>query len=145
MRLLVPGKIIVLNVITVEIPRRIVNMIQPGSIVVFVNDTDVEKTDVLKKNIKRINAYVERAKVVHLAQVLNSEDEIIRSTDVKKVQELTKSLGVNNFKADFCRMKATDCRNALERHYFDISLLWIKEPPKIFHFVEQGGELIKIR
>ena len=40
-----PGKIKVHNIIMEEIPRREVNMIQAGTTVVFVYDTDVDKTD----------------------------------------------------------------------------------------------------
>lgn len=143
-RLLVPGKVTLHNIIQDEIPRRTVNMILPGTTVVFVYDTDVRKTDVLMKNIHRIQNYVGEVRILHLAQVLNFEDEIVRATDVKRPQELTKSTGVSNFKTDFCRMKVADCRNALERHHLDISMLWIREPPETFSFVRQGGEELKI-
>ena len=49
-------------------------------------------------------------------QVLNSEDEVVRCTDVRTAMELTKSGSVKNFKTDFCKMKAKDCRSMLERH-----------------------------
>lgn len=143
LRRLVPGKVVVLNIITEEIPRRTVNMIQQGTVVAFVYDTDVEKTDILLKNIRRVKEYVGQVKILHLAQVLNFEDEIVRSTDVKKAQELTKSTGVNKFKADFCRMKVPDCRSALERHHIDVSKLWCKEPPEKFYFIKQGGQALK--
>ena len=49
-----PGKIKVHNIIQEEIPRRDVNMIKEGTRVVFVFDTDVEKTDILLKNIAHV-------------------------------------------------------------------------------------------
>jgi len=49
-------------------------------------------------------------------QVLNLEDELVRCTDVRTAMELTKSGSVKNFKTDFCKMKAKDCRSMLERH-----------------------------
>ena len=49
-------------------------------------------------------------------QVLNLEDELVRCTDVRTAMELTKSGRVKNFKTDFCKMKAKDCRSMLERH-----------------------------
>lgn len=143
-RLLTPGKVSIFNIIKDEIPRREVNMIKAGTTVVFVFDTDVEKTDVLLKNIAYLKKYVSQIKVVFLAQVLDFEDEISRATDVKKAQEITKSKTVSDFKTDFCRLKVEECRNALERHHIDVSILWTKNPPEKFSFVEQNGGLIKL-
>ena len=143
-RLITPGKVNVLNVVTDVIPRREVNMIKAGTTVVFVFDTDVEKTDLLLKNISYVNKYASQVKVVMLAQVLNFEDEIVRATDVKKAQEFTKSNSVSAFKSDFCRMKVEECRKALERHHIDVTVLWTKKPSGKFSFIEQNGEAIKL-
>lgn len=61
-----------------------------------------------------------------------------------KAQELTKSKSVSGFKNDFCRLKVEECRNVLERHHIDVSVLWTKTPPEKFSFVEQNGESIKL-
>ncbi len=143
-RRLTPGKVKDHNIIQKEIPRREVNMIGQGTTVVFVYDTDVEKTDMLMKNIEHVMKYAAQTKIVHMAQVRNFEDEIVRSTDVKKVQDLTRSKSVSDFKTDFCRMKIQECRNALERHHLDISILWSKKPPKAFDSVKQGGDTVKL-
>ncbi len=120
-------------------------MIMSGTTVVFAFDTDVEKTDVLKKNVDRVKRYAEQIKIVYLAQVLNFEDEIIRATDVKRVRDLTRSESVSEFKSDFCRMKPTDCRSSLERHHFDNSKIWVTVPPAGFGFVQQNGDTIKTK
>ncbi len=143
-RLLTPGKVNVHNVVQDVIPRRVVNMIKVGTTVVFAFDTDVEKTDVLLKNIVYMKKYATQVKIVLLAQVLNFEDEIARATDVKKAQELTKSRTVSDFKSDFCRLKVEECRRALERHHLDVSVLWTKNPPGDFSFIEQNGDTIKL-
>lgn len=143
-RLLTPGKVNVHNVIQDELPRRVVNMIHAATMVVFVFDTDVERTDVLLKNITYVKKYVSQVKVINLVQVLNFEDEIARATDVKKAQEITKSLSVSEFKADFCKFKTEECRNALKRHHLDVSALWTKNPPEVFSFIDQGGDKIKL-
>ena len=143
-RLIMPGKVHVHNVIQEEIPRRLVIMIQAGSNVVFVFDTDVEKTDILKKNIGYVKRYASRITILNLVQVLNFEDEIVRATDVRRAQDLTKSSGVSEFKSAFCRMNHESCRNALTRHHFDIRQLWIKDPPSSFSFIEQCGDNIKL-
>ena len=59
---------------------------------VLVFDTDVEKTDILQKNIDYLKKYASQVKVVNLAQVMNFEDEIARAADARKAQGLTKSL-----------------------------------------------------
>ena len=82
--LLTPGKVNVLNPIQALIPRSAITGLSPGTEVVFVFDTDVEKTDILLKNIQHVKDYVSQVKVVNLAQVLNFEDEIVRATDLKK-------------------------------------------------------------
>ena len=143
-RLLTPGKVNVYNVIQDELPRRVVSMIQAGTMVVLVFDTDVIKTDILQKNIDHLKKYASQVKVINLAQVINFEDEIARATDVKKAQDLTKSRSVSEFKTAFCKFKDEECRNALNRHHLDVSQLWIKSPPEEFSFVKQGGDSIKL-
>ena len=143
-RLVIPGKVKVFNVIKNEIPRREVNMIQSGTIVVFVFDTDVKKTDILLKNITYVKKYVSQVKIVLLAQVLNFEDEIARAKDVKEAKEITKSRSVRNFKTDFCKLKTEECRNTLNRHNIDVEVLWSKIPPDCFSFIEQNGKIIKL-
>ena len=141
---IIPGKVKVHNTIQDEIPRREVNMIQPGTMVVFVFDTDVEKTETPIRNIRHIKQYASQVRIIHLAQVMNFEDELVRATDVKRVQDLTRSNSVDDFKSDFCKMKPEECRNALERHHLEVSMLWNVQPPTAFGFVEQNGKNVKI-
>ena len=76
-------------------------------------------------------------------QVLNLEDELVRCTDVRTAMELTKSGSVKNFKTDFCKMKAKDCRSMLERHKLDYAHLWMTKTPETFNFVENNSFQIK--
>ena len=110
---------------------------------VFVFDTDVVITTHLKKNIEFLKTKCSRIEVLTIPQVSNFEDEIISSTDVTKTQDLTKCKTVDNFKKAVNKMKATEFRNALQRHKFDIKLLWTRKPPKSFSFVSQDGDKIK--
>ena len=143
-RRLIPGKVFVFNVIQNELPRREILKIETGMTVVFVFDTDKEETDVLKENIRRVKKYVERVKVVTIAEVRTFEDELVRATDLKKPEDLTKSKNVSDFKRDFHQMKTQACRDALERHKMDVSKLWEKSAPKPFDFIEQRGKTVKI-
>lgn len=138
--LILPGKVIVHNVIQNYIPRSRYLSIPPESKVVFVFDTDVPTTDCLKKNIEYISKYCKKAKLVFLPQVLNFEDEIVRCTDVSDVKEITKSKSKSNFKGDFCKL--TDARSTLISHKLNVADLWSQNPPKPFTFVN-NSKLIK--
>ena len=140
----IPGKVRVFNLIQNRFPNSLLLAIQPGTTVVLVFDTDVPKADVLRENIKLLKRYCVRIKLIHLGQVLNLEDELVRCTDAKAIAELTKSEGTQKFKTDFCRMKSADCRAMLERHHIDVSRLWTTALPNTFQAIEQNGIQIKV-
>ena len=141
---LIPGKVRVYNVIQKLIPKSQLLMIQPGTMVTFVFDTDVPVTGFLKKNIELLGKYCGRVKIVYLPQVMNLEDELVRCSDVKTAGELTKSRGKKNFKADFCRLKVQESRNTLERHHLEVTRLWTTKVPEHFAFVKGNSELVKM-
>ena len=84
-----------------------------------------------------------KVEIVTVLQVLSFEDEIVRSTDVVRAQELTRSKTVGDFKSAVNRMKEKDFRSALVRHKLDIGKLWSQKPPQGFDFVRQDAEKIK--
>lgn len=141
---LISGKIKVFNVVQDLIPKSQILSIQSGTIIVFVFDTDVKQTIKLKKNIELLKRYCSKLKIVFLPQVLNLEDELVRSSDVKTVIELTKSGSIKNFKTDFCKMKSQDCRAMLEHHMLDCSKLWTTKPSDVFAFIERNSSQIKM-
>ena len=140
---LIPGSIIVHNVVQKTIPKAYVASFGRNSFVAIVFDTDIPQTDILKENISLLKKHCAGVRLIYLAQVLNFEDEITRATDVKSAADLTRSPNVRTFKSDFVRMKIKDCRNALERDHFEVKNLWIKQPPTPFDFFEQNGHCIK--
>ena len=141
---ILPGKSKKLNVVQNIIPKSILLGIKPDTNVVLVFDTDVTTNmDVVKKNIENIKKYCRGVKIINLLQVKNLEDELVRSTDIKTVMELTKSKSISNFKADFLKMKDEQCRNTLERHKIDVTQLWITKAPGEFDFIERNSDLIK--
>ena len=143
---LMPGKVKVYNVIQKLIPKSQLLSIQPKTTVALVFDTDVADRRYLDKNIELIKKHCVNVNAVNLMQVMDFEDEIVRSTDVGRAQDLTKSRSVSNFKTDFCRMKVNDCRSLMERHQFDIKKMWTTEPPTAFMDLKQESyrELIVI-
>ena len=142
---LIAGKIKVFNVVQNIIPKSQMLSIQPGTTVVLVFDTDVPRSVNLNKNVELLKRYCGRLKIVYLAQVMNLEDELVRCSDVKAAAELTKSAGTKNFKTDFCRMSAKDCRSMLDRHHLNIARLWTTAPPDEFDSITLNGESIKIK
>lgn len=139
--LIVPGRVKVFNAISRELTKSMLVTISSGTTVVFVFDTDVEITEHLKKNIKLVSTYCTGVKVVCLPQVFNLEDELVRCTDVSKVQELTGSKSLNDFKRDFCAI--TNCRVVLTRHQLDVLRLWTQNVPEVFAFLPVNGAEIK--
>ena len=136
------GRVKVLNVINSLIPRSQLITIQPGTIVVFVFDTDVEITDYLKQNIELVSKYCAKTKVVFLPQVRNLEDELVRCTDIKTITELTRSKSTKDFKRDFCAL--SNCRDTLNKHQIDVLKLWGQNPPEVFSFLPSNSGLVKI-
>ena len=140
-----PGSVKKFNVIQNEIPASKLMSFDPGSRVVLVFDTDKEVTEHLKKNIEMLNKVCSKVEVLTIAQVLNFEDEMVRSTDISKAQDLTKSETVSDMKRAVNRMKDSEFRQALKRHKFDLSKLWTKKLPKAFSFIRQQAEQIIIK
>ena len=141
--LLINGKVKKFNAITEELTNSKHITISPGSRVVLVFDTDVVLTAHLKKNIELLKTKCSRIEVLTIPQISKFEDEITNSTDVNKAQELTKSKTVDDFRKAVNKMTAVEFRNALQRHKFDVKVLWTKKHPKQFSFVSQDSDKIK--
>jgi hypothetical protein len=132
-----PGKVRVFNVIQDVLSKSHLYPIKEG-LVVFVFDSDVPKTNLLKQNIDMVKRIcpAKSVKLVFLVQVMNLEDELLRATNIKKITELTNSKSEKDFKSDFIALK--DCRGALVRHEFDIRKMWNQTVSEPFTFVRQG-------
>lgn len=141
---ILPGKAKKFNVIQNLLPKSILVGIKPGSIVVLVFDTDVSTNlSVVKKNIENITKYCRGVKLVYLLQVKNLEDELVRCTDIQSIIDLTKSKSLRNFKTDFKRLKATECRRILERHNIGVGQLWTTKASDSFKFAKRNSAEIK--
>lgn len=142
--LLIPGKIKKFNVIQDELKTSHLVTYPPGCMVVLVFDTDNELTSHLKKNIESLKKRCSGVKVLTIPQVLNFEDEIVRSTDVNKAPELTKSPSVSEFKTAVNKTKEAEFRKLLVRHNFDLKKIWVKTPSDPFNFVSQDSDELKL-
>lgn len=134
--LIIPGKIEVFNVLTRRITKSKVTTIKPESIVVMVFDTDQNyDMSILKDNCKILEQYLKKPNIKMLIQVKNLEDELIRSTDIRTIRDLTDSRSNSDFKADF--IKSRSCLALLEKHHFDLNKMWKQEPTGSFAELKQ--------
>ena len=76
-------------------------VLSEGTILIFVFDTDSGNIDILNENIKKAKKSSRVKKVYCITQVKNIEDELIRSTDIKRIEELLSSKSKTDFKRDF--------------------------------------------
>lgn len=142
MRLIQPGKIQVLNVVQERLTDLRLRALSNNTILVFVFDTDTQNTSILIENIEKATDNPNIKSILCITQVKNIEDEIVRSTDISKIEELLNSTSKTNFKSDFIREKRL--KQKLLEHSFDVGKIWIKNPEKPFDFVTNEAERIKI-
>lgn len=136
------GNIRISNPLNQEIAEGFLRSIPKNSIIILIFDTDVNKIDMLEKNIKKINKFSNINDIIFVKQVKNFEDEIINSTDIKDVKELFNSKSISEFKKDF--LKANNVLRKLKEKNFKIDKIWIKEDD-IYIKYENGGKRIKIK
>ncbi len=108
---------------------------------IFVFDTDIDNVDVLNENFKKSKKSLRVKDVYCITQVKHLEDELIRSTDIKRIEDLLKSKSKSDFKRDFNNEK--NLKQKLEAHSFDLNKLWCKEPQGVFKNIVNEGRAVK--
>ncbi len=116
-------------------------VLSKDTILVFVFDTDTDNIDVLRKNINKANKASNIKAVRLITQVKNIEDELVRSTNIKRIEELLNSRSKTDFKRDFIRER--HLKQKLEAKGFDIGLLWCKEPTGVFVGIKNDAVVLK--
>lgn len=74
-------------------------------------------------------------------QVKNLKDELIRSTDVKRIRDLIGCRSDSDFKRDFIKEKRLIAK--LREHSFDIDKMWVTSPDIEYTVFQCAGEKIK--
>jgi hypothetical protein len=141
MQLIVPGKVNKLNVIQDKISRARLMNLRPETSVVLIFDTDTSSVNVLKENIEILKSTASVQSVICVTQVMNLEDEFIRSCDIKNIRELTGSKTDSEYKHDL--ITASNLAVLLKKHGFDIKKFWIKEATGIFAEFKNESNLVK--
>lgn len=136
------GKVQRLNVIEQKISRaRLINM-RANTIVVLVFDTDTGNTDILNENIKVLKACSTVLQIITIPQVLNLEDELVRSCAIRRIKDLLGSRSNGDFKKDL--IKVTNLSAKLQKNNFDINEFWSSTPNAPYQCVENMAHIIKI-
>ncbi len=142
LKVIKPGKVQKLNVVLQEIRDMHLRPLQPGTMVVLVFDTDAGNPDILQKNIKKLEAYRSISEIVLIPQVPNLEGELLRSCDIKKIEELLNSKSKKEFKSDLIRV--TNLDKKLKEHQFDIKRFWCGTPMSSYQNIENQAVKIKL-
>lgn len=143
MGLIKPGKVQVLNVVTEEITDLRLRALSPGTTVVLVFDVDAGNVDILGRNIKKLKECSAVSDVLTIPQVPNLEGELLRSCDIRKIEDLLNSKSRRDFKSDLLRV--TNLTAKLQEHKFNIDLFWAATPSQPFHTIENQASKIKLK
>ena len=116
--------------------------LRPGTMVVLVFDTDAGSINILNKNLTILKKCPAVSEIATVPQVLNLEQELVRSCCIKKAEDLLDSRSKKDFKADFIRV--SNLAGKLREHQFDIKRLWCGKPPAPYQSIENQSGKIKL-
>lgn len=142
MRLIMPGKVQILNVVQERISDTKLRILASGTILVFVFDTDVGDPSILIENIKKAEKSSNIKDVYCVPQVKNLEEELVRAIGVRDIKKLLNSKSQKDFKRDMNRER--NLKSKLESLHFDIHKLWTKNPGTPFDVITNSSEKIKL-
>ncbi len=125
------GKIDKFNVIQERFTVLRIRPLRQNTIVVLVYDTDIEEVDILRQNINFLKRQDAVKKVLCIPQVKNLEDELLRSCQIRKIEDLTHSCTKKDYKKDL--IQCTNLGARLRQHGFDIAKFWSAVPAAPFH------------
>lgn len=137
-----PGKVQKLNVVEQEITDVRLRTFKRGTMVVLVFDTDTGNVDILKKNIKALESCPAVSEVVLIPQVANLEAELVRSCNIRRIEELLNSRSRGDFKRDL--ISVTNLGKKLQEHQFDMNLFWGGRPASPYQSIENQAAKVKL-
>ena len=143
MRLVKPGKVDVLNVVTERITDLRLRNLSPGTMVVLVFDVDAGSRDILNANIQKLENCQAVTEVVTIPQVPKLEIELVRSCDIRQIKELLNSRSNDDFKRDV--MRVTNLDTKLREHQFDIDHFWSATPTPPYQDIANQAVKVKIK
>ncbi len=139
LRVIRPGKVQKLNPVSQVVTDMRLRALAPGTMAVLVFDTDAGNPDILKENIKLLEACVSVSEIVLIPQVPNLEGELLRSCNIRS---LLNSKSRKEFKSDIIRV--TNLENKLRQHQFNINLFWCGSPTPPYQDFENQAAKVKL-
>ena len=115
--------------------------LSPKTLVVLVFDTDVLKVDILKYNIDKLMKESNVCEIYLIPQCKDFEDEIVRATSIKKIEEFIPTNSKNEFKREFIREK--NLVKKLSQHHFSLNDFWSEKPEGVFAEYENQSLFVK--
>lgn len=137
-----PGKVQKVNVIEHDLSGARLMTLRPGTMVVLIFDTDTRQVNILNRYLDKIKMCSAVSEIVTIPQILNLEDELIYSCNIKKITELLGSKSKKEFKTDIIR--TNNLANKLIEHQFDINRLWCQQPVPPYQNIKNQAEKIKL-
>ena len=137
-----PGKVQKINVTEQKITYARLRTIKRNTMVVLIFDTDTNKIDILKENLKILESCSSVSEIVTIPQFHNLEEELVRSCNIRNITELLNSKSRTEFKNDFIRVSNLDKK--LKDHAFDMSALWSKTPEHPYDDIPNKAARIKL-
>ena len=140
---LLAGKVEVFNIVSKKLSNQRIAVLKPDTIIILVYDTDIQQTEILEENIKKLEKYGFK-KIYHVQSIYNFEDEIVYSTSLKRIGDMYGTSGRDEFKKIFLRQN--NLLSKLEKIGFDKDKLWcrLNDKPPFNKFSSQDAlKLIK--
>ena len=123
--LIKPGRVEVFNVIKDKITLPRITQLKKETNIILVYDTDINKTDVLDYNIDLLHQYGFN-KIYHIQSVKKLEDELVRSSSIKRIEEMFDTQGMDEFKHKL--ISNANLVSKLKSIDFDINKMWRQRP-----------------
>lgn len=138
-----PGKVQVLNVVTEVITNMRLRTLPSDTTVVLVFDTDAGSPDILAGNIRKLKACKSVETIITIPQVPNLEGELVRSCNIRKIEELLHSKSKSDFKYDIIHV--SNLASKLREHEFDIQQFWSGVPTAPYQDILNQSSFAKIQ
>lgn len=143
---IISGKAIVFNMARDEIKKSQLMSLNKSAVVVIIVDNDlffgnfsnpeIHRQRILK-NISLLKKYCKD--IVVIIQKENLEDEIIKATSIKKIEELLNSLSKSEWKSDLIKEK--NLMKKLLNKKFDFDKFWKADLPKFIKNIKTSDEI----
>lgn len=124
----ISGKVYVFNVLCELFNDNQLRDITNDTTFIFVYDTDdidINKLEILKKNITLLTNKRKIKKIIHVQSIKNFEDEIMFSSCIKNIDDVFKTKGKSSFKRAF--INCDNLTSKFKTIKFNFSKIWSRE------------------